>query len=64
MDKPWSEIIAEIRASGLTYAQIAEQVQVAGSTIGDLASKRSKSPRGDTARRLLRLHRRTKKRAA
>ena len=40
----------------MTYAEIAEAVGTAPSTIGDLASSRSKSPRGDLAIRLHGLH--------
>lgn len=40
----------------MTYAQIGEAAGIAGSTVGDLASGRSKSPRGDAALKLLQLH--------
>lgn len=40
----------------MTYAEIAAAVGAPASTIGDLASGRSKSPRGDLAIRLHGLH--------
>ncbi|MGE8252786.1 MAG: hypothetical protein ACN6RE_08995 [Stenotrophomonas sepilia] len=40
----------------MTYAQIGEAIGAAGSTVGDLASGRSQSPRATTAFALLRLH--------
>ena len=53
--KTWAAIISEL-AEGMTYAEIADAVGCAGSTIGDLATGRSKSPRADTAIKLLALH--------
>jgi hypothetical protein len=49
----WSERIKEL---GMTYAEIAIAVGAPASTIGDLATGRSKSPRGDLAIRLHGLH--------
>lgn len=40
----------------MTYAEIGEAAGVAGSTVGDLATGRSKSPRGDAALKLHHLH--------
>ena len=40
----------------MTYAQIGEAIGSAGSTVGDLASGRSQSPRAASALALLRLH--------
>lgn len=54
--KTWSEIISDLQQSGMTYAEIGEAAGLAGSTIGDLATKRSKSPRGHAAVRLYALH--------
>lgn len=56
MNKSWSDIIAELQAKGMTYAQIGESIGCAGSTVGDLASGRSQSPRASSALALLRLH--------
>jgi Helix-turn-helix. len=53
MKTVWSERIKEL---GMTYAEIADAVGAPASTIGDLASGRSKSPRGDLAIRLHGLH--------
>lgn len=52
----WSERISQLQGLGMTYAEIADAVGAAPSTIGDLASGRSKSPRGDLAIRLHGLH--------
>lgn len=41
---------------GMTYAQIGEAIGCAGSTVGDLASGRSQSPRAASAIALLKLH--------
>lgn len=56
MDKPWASIIGDLQSAGMTYAQIGEAIGAAGSTVGDLASGRSQSPRATTAFALLRLH--------
>lgn len=52
----WSERISQLQSLGMTYAEIADAVGAAPSTIGDLASGRSRSPRGDLAIRLHGLH--------
>lgn len=54
--KTWAEIISDLQQSGMTYAEIGEAAGTAGSTIGDLASGRSKSPRGNAAIKLHALH--------
>ncbi|WP_313248876.1 hypothetical protein [Stenotrophomonas acidaminiphila] len=56
MDKSWADIIGELQSGGMTYAQIGEAIGSAGSTVGDLASGRSQSPRAASALALLRLH--------
>ncbi len=53
----WAKRISQLQLSGLTYAQIAELIGVAPSTIGDLAVSRSSEPKGDTALKLDALHR-------
>lgn len=40
----------------MTYAEIGELAGIAGSTVGDLATGRSKSPRGNAAVQLHALH--------
>lgn len=52
----WSDRISQLQSIGMTYAEIADAVGAPPSTIGDLASGRSKSPRGDLAIRLHGLH--------
>lgn len=54
--KTWAEIVSDLRDAGMTYAEIGEATGLAGSTVGDLASGRSKSPRGDAALKLHHLH--------
>lgn len=56
MDKPWAEVISDLQIRGMTYAQIGEAIGCAASTVGDLASGRSQSPRAATAFALLKLH--------
>lgn len=62
--KTWASRIADINASGLTYAQIASLTGIPLSTIGDLATGRSKQPRGNAALTLDKLHRTSKTKAA
>lgn len=50
--KSWSEKVAALQSSGMTYAAIAEVTGSRVSTIGSLASGKAKSPRGDLALRL------------
>ncbi|GGA00239.1 hypothetical protein GCM10011408_21420 [Dyella caseinilytica] len=52
----WANRISELQALGMTYAEIAEETGLAPSTIGDLATGRSKSPRGEAALTLHLLH--------
>ncbi|MEN6650721.1 hypothetical protein [Stenotrophomonas hibiscicola] len=56
MDKFWASIIGELQSAGMTYAQIGEAIGAAGSTVGDLATGRSQSPRAASAFALLKLH--------
>lgn len=56
MDKSWAEVISDLQIKGMTYALIGEAVGCAASTIGDLASGRSQSPRAAAAFALLKLH--------
>lgn len=56
MDKTWQEMIADLNNSGMTYAEIGNETGCAASTIGDLATGRSKSPTGMAAVKLMRLH--------
>ena len=56
MDKSWAEVISDLQIKGMTYAQIGEAIGCAASTVGDLASGRSQSPRAAAAFALLKLH--------
>ena len=57
MDKTiWQEYIETISSGGMSYSAIAAAVNSHTSTIGDLASGRSKEPRGMTAILLSELH--------
>lgn len=62
--KTWAQLISDLQATGMTYAEIGEAAGCAGSTIGDLATGRSKSPRADAAIRLLALHKERVRKAA
>ena len=53
----WSIRIRELQEAGLTLAAIAETIGVTTSAVGDIATGRSKSPRGEAALKLDRLHR-------
>lgn len=52
----WATRINDLQALGMTYAEIAEAAGMAPSSVGDLATGRSKSPRGDSAILLHQLH--------
>ena len=56
----WQSRISDLQASGLTYANIAQLTGMAPSTVGDLASGRTQSPRGNAAVKLDKLHRNLK----
>lgn len=55
----WASRIEDLQEgdNGLTLAEIAEQIGVAASTVGDLKTGRSASPRGEAALKLDALHR-------
>lgn len=53
----WASRIQELREQGgLTLTEIAKRADMPLSTVGDLATGRSKSPRYDAAVRLDRIH--------
>lgn len=52
----WASRISDLTSRGMTYADIGDAIGLAPSTVGDLASGRSKSPRGDAAVKLSELH--------
>jgi len=55
----WASRITDLQEGpgGLTLAEIAEYIGVAASTVGDLKTGRSTSPRGEAALKLDALHR-------
>lgn len=53
----WASRISDLTSLGMTYADIGAAVGLAPSTVGDLSSGRSKSPRGEAALKLNDLHR-------
>lgn len=59
----WATMIQDLRAAGLTLAQIGERVGLAIGSVGDIASGRTESPRGDAAILLHKLHAETCKRS-
>lgn len=52
----WTAMVRALNDRGMTYAQIADRVGLATSTVGDLANGRYQSPRGDAAVALAMLH--------
>lgn len=52
----WTAKTRDLNATGMTYAQIGAAIGLAPSTVGDLAAGRYKSPRGDAAMALAKLH--------
>lgn len=52
----WTQKVNELNAGGMTYAEIGVAIGLATSTVGDLAAGRYKSPRGDAAMALAKLH--------
>jgi transcriptional regulator with XRE-family HTH domain len=60
----WTERITALRERGMTLAEIGNQCGLSPSAVSDIEQGRTKSPRGDAALRLDRLHsRKTKRRA-
>jgi hypothetical protein len=60
----WKQLIADLRAKGLTLRQIGETAGMSTSGVHDLANGRSKSVMYETGLRLVQLHRRAKRRKA
>jgi len=58
----WAQRIRDLQSYGMTLQQIADQVGLATSSIGDIANERSEAPRGDAAVALYELHRRVARR--
>lgn len=52
----WTQKVIDLNKSGMTYAEIGAVICLAPSTVGDLANGKYKSPRGDAAIALARLH--------
>ena len=52
----WKQKVLDLNATGMTYAEIGAVIHLAPSTVGDLASGKSKSPRGDAALALAQLY--------
>jgi transcriptional regulator with XRE-family HTH domain len=52
----WQARIKDLKKAGLTLAEIAERTGLAPSSVGDLATGRTASPRGEAAVLLDRLH--------
>jgi hypothetical protein len=52
----WTQKVKDLQASGMTYAEIGTAINLAPSTVGDLAAGKYKSPRGDAAILLAQLH--------
>lgn len=54
----WAKRIRDLQDAGMTLADIGEKVDLATSTVSDIANERTKEPGGDAALKLDRLHRR------
>lgn len=53
----WTQRVKWLQTEArMTYAQIAEVIHLAPSTVGDLASGKTKQPRADAALRLAKLY--------
>jgi transcriptional regulator with XRE-family HTH domain len=55
----WASRIRDLQTAGLTLSDIAEKVGLSVSSIGDIATGRTESPRGDAALKLYELHKST-----
>lgn len=60
----WTKRVKDLNASGMTYAEIAAEIHLAPSTVGDLAKGRYKTPGYDSAVALKALHERVVGQAA
>ena len=52
----WQTRIRDLQAAGLTLSDIAEEIGIATSSVGDIATGRTKEPGGDAALKLYALH--------
>jgi len=52
----WASRIRDLQSKGWTLSDIAEEVGLSTSSIGDIATERTESPRGDAALKLYELH--------
>jgi transcriptional regulator with XRE-family HTH domain len=59
----WASRIRDLQSKGGTLSAIAEKVGLSTSTIGDIATERTESPRGDAAIKLFKLHKSAPKRS-
>ena len=53
----WAKRIRDLQAAGLKLSEIGEKIGMSTSGVGDIANKRTKSPHGDAALLLDKLHR-------
>jgi transcriptional regulator with XRE-family HTH domain len=56
----WASRIRDLQSGGMTMSEIAAKVGLSTSSIGDIATGRTKSPLGDAALKLHQLHKRRK----
>lgn len=52
----WTQRVKDLNSAGMTYAEIAVEIHLAPSTVGDLAKGRYKTPRYEAAVALKALH--------
>ena len=55
--KTWAERIRDLQAAGMTLSAIGEAIELTTGAVGDIASGRTESPRGNAALKLDQLHR-------
>jgi hypothetical protein len=60
----WTTRVRELNEAGLTYRQIGVECGMTTGGVGDIASGRTKAPRGNSAIKLHNLHKRVCKRLA
>ena len=60
----WSDRISDLRATGMSLAEIGEAVGLSVSSVCDIEKRRTLSPRGEAALKLHSLHSRKCKRVS
>lgn len=61
--KNWASMISDLRAWGMTLAEIGQAIGLAVSSVSDIEQERTRTPSGDAAVRLYELHKKRARRA-